>query len=269
MSCLVKASLGYLWRHPWQLVLAILGISIGVAVIVAVDLANASSRLAFLQSLDAVTGRATHQVVGGPAGVSESLYGTLRRDHGIDEIAPVIEAGAVIGERSLTLLGVDLFAEQALRNYRFAANAAEEDVPAVFSAFLAEPGSVVLSSRTAADIGIAPGDRLDIRVRGRDHSALLVATFDDGGSLAAYVLADIATTQEWLNEPGALTRLDVRLDEADVSAFEAMLPPDVRLLEAEGRTRATLEMSNAFMVNLNAMSHLALCFLFSVPQTLT
>ena len=225
MSCLVKASLGYLWRHPWQLVLAILGISIGVAVIVAVDLANASSRLAFLQSLDAVTGRATHQV---------------------------------IGERSFTLLGVDLFAEQALRNYRFAASAAGNDVPAVFRAFLAEPGSVVLSSRTAADIGIAPGDRLDIRVRGRDHSALLVATFDDGSSLAAYVLADIATTQEWLDEPGALTRLDVRLDEADVSDFEAMLPPDVRLLEAAGRTRATLEMSNAFMVNLNAMSLLAL-----------
>jgi putative ABC transport system permease protein len=258
VSCLIKASIGYLWRHPWQGVLAILGIAIGVAVIVAVDLANASSRLAFLQSLDAVTGRATHQVVGGPTGVRESLYSGLRRDHGVDEIAPVIEAGAGVGEGSFTLLGVDLFAEQGLRDYRFAAGSDGQDVPAVFTAFLTEPGSVVLSSQTARDLGIVPGDRFDVRIRGRDYSALLVATFDDGGSLAAYILTDIATAQEWLNEPDSLTRLDVRLDEGEITAFESLLPPDVRLLEAEGRTQATLDMSNAFMVNLNAMSLLAL-----------
>ena len=64
MPVLVKASLGYLWRHPWQLVLAALGICIGVAVIVAVDLANESSRQSYLQSLDSVTGQAPHQVEG-------------------------------------------------------------------------------------------------------------------------------------------------------------------------------------------------------------
>ncbi len=44
MPTLYRASFAYLWRHPWQLVLALLGICIGVAVIVAVDLANDSSR---------------------------------------------------------------------------------------------------------------------------------------------------------------------------------------------------------------------------------
>jgi putative ABC transport system permease protein len=45
-----RASFSYLLRHPWQLALALLGISVGVAVIVAVDLANASARKAFLLS---------------------------------------------------------------------------------------------------------------------------------------------------------------------------------------------------------------------------
>ena len=35
MPALYRASIGYLLRHPWQLGLALLGICIGVAVIVA------------------------------------------------------------------------------------------------------------------------------------------------------------------------------------------------------------------------------------------
>ena len=66
MPVLYRASFGYLLRHPWQLALALLGICIGVAVIVAVDLANQSAKKAFLLSMDAVTGAATHQVIGGP-----------------------------------------------------------------------------------------------------------------------------------------------------------------------------------------------------------
>ncbi len=256
MPTVLKASIAYLWRHPWQLVLAILGIAIGVAVIVAVDLANASSRIAFLNSLDSITGKATHQVAGGPAGVDETLYVELRREHGYDAIAPVIEAGAYAGDRSLTLLGVDIFAEQALRDYRFAESGS--DLPSVFTAFLVTPGSVVLSTDTAKRLGLAPGDRFEVSVRGRRHDALLAASFDDGGTLAGYMLADIATAQEWLGVAGSLTRIDVRLEADDVAAFEALLPEDVRLLDAEGRTRSTLEMSDAFMVNLNAMSLLAL-----------
>ena len=82
MPVLFRASLGYLLRHPWQLALAILGISIGVAVMVAVDLANQSSRTAFLLSMDALNGRATHQVIGGPAGLDEAAYSELSVVHG-------------------------------------------------------------------------------------------------------------------------------------------------------------------------------------------
>ena len=55
MPALYRASLGYLLRHPWQLALALLGICIGVAVIVAVDLATESSRKAFSLSMETLT----------------------------------------------------------------------------------------------------------------------------------------------------------------------------------------------------------------------
>ena len=56
----------YLTRHPWQSVLMIVGITLGVAVVVAVDLANASASRAFDLSTETVAGRATHEIVGGP-----------------------------------------------------------------------------------------------------------------------------------------------------------------------------------------------------------
>ncbi len=112
-----RASFSYLLRHPWQLALALLGIVVGVAVIVAVDLANGSARKAFLLSMDTLTGEATHQVIGGPRGVDEQVYSDLRVRHGIRSLAPVIDDTVFVGEQSLQLLGVDLFAERQVRQF--------------------------------------------------------------------------------------------------------------------------------------------------------
>ena len=102
-----RASFSYMLRHPWQLMLALLGIGIGVAVIVAVDLANASARKAFLLSMDKVTGEATHQVVGGPRGVDEAVYAKLRVEHGLRAIAPVVSGAVEVNDTLLDVLGAD------------------------------------------------------------------------------------------------------------------------------------------------------------------
>ena len=59
MSVLWAASLRHLLRHPAQLALALIGLSLGVATIIAVDIATASSQRAFELSMDAVNGTAT------------------------------------------------------------------------------------------------------------------------------------------------------------------------------------------------------------------
>jgi putative ABC transport system permease protein len=58
----------YLLRHGWQSIMMVLGISLGVAVVVAIDLANASASRAFDLSTESVTGKATHQISAGPGG---------------------------------------------------------------------------------------------------------------------------------------------------------------------------------------------------------
>lgn len=262
MTVVLKASAGFLRRHPWQLGLAVLGITAGVAVIIAVDLANGSARVAFLESLDAVTGEATHQVVGGPAGVDETFYAELRTQHGYTDLAPVVEADVAIanddGNRVLTLVGADLFAEQALRDYRFNLGDGSGSFEDLFDRFLTDPSSVVVSEQTASELGLELSESFTVVVRGREREASLVATFADSGTLGAYLLADIATAQEWLDASGRLSRIDVRLSDDAVASFTELLPEGTRLLHAAGRTRSTLEMTEAFMINLNAMSLLAL-----------
>ena len=262
MPAVWRASLGYLLRHPWQLFLSMLGVGIGVAVIVAVDLANASSRKAFLMSMDAVTGEATHQVVGGPAGVDESVYVDLRVKHGVRAIAPVVDGAVTSGDRSLQLLGVDLFAESEIRSFTGPRSDAGSDTESLFGEFLLTPGAVTMSSQLADGLGVGVGDTLVITADGRERRATLLATIDDpNGRFGDLLVTDIATAQEWLGRVGLLSRIDVRVNDGDaqaVAALEAALPESTRLLSAAGRTRATAEMSKAFMTNLTAMSLLAL-----------
>ena len=252
-----RASFSYLVRHPWQLALALLGIGIGVAVIVAVDLANSSARKAFLLSMDAIAGETTHQVIGGPRGVPEDVYVDLRVESGIRSIAPVVEGDVDVADSSMRILGVDIFAEREMR--AFTGEGSGEDI---IRGFLTQPGAVTMSESTAGKLDIKPGEGFRVHAAGRLHEATLLGTFEDeSGSLDNLLITDIATAQAWLGQEGLLTRIDVRIADGDREALqrlEAALPAGTRVLAAAGRTRATAEMSAAFMTNLTAMSLLAL-----------
>jgi putative ABC transport system permease protein len=267
MPALYRASFGFLLRHPWQLALALLGICIGVAVIVAVDLANESSRKAFLLSMDTVTGEATHQIIGGPIGVGEELYTRLRVEAGIRSIAPIVEAYAQVNDTTIQVFGVDLFAERQLRSFTFdvKSTSAETGISSesLFSSFLTEPGAVLMSQSTADTLGLQRGDAFDVSVGGKSYKAKLLGILASRKSAALdkLMVVDIAVAQTWLSQFGWLSRIDVRIPDGDRELqhkLENMLPSGTQLLNAAGRTRSLSEMSTAFMTNLTAMSLLAL-----------
>jgi putative ABC transport system permease protein len=117
---LVRIALRHLGRHPWQVGLAVLGIALGVAVAVSIDLANQSARRAFSLATEAVTGRATHQIVGGPSGLPDDLYRALKVDLGARLAAPVLSGDVAAADRpgrTFTVLGIDPFSEAPFRPY--------------------------------------------------------------------------------------------------------------------------------------------------------
>ncbi|MFH0340772.1 MAG: ABC transporter permease, partial [Chromatiales bacterium] len=113
-SILWRAGLRFLIRSPWQLGLAVLGIALGVAVVVAIDAARTSADRAFTLSTQAVVGKATHRIIGGPRGLEESLFTRLKISAAIRQAAPVLEDHVSLADypgETMQLLGIDPFSE--------------------------------------------------------------------------------------------------------------------------------------------------------------
>lgn len=259
---LIRASRRYLLGHPWQLVLALLGVALGVAVVVAVDLANQSAGRAFERSSEALSGRTTHQVLAGPGGLSEAWYAALRTEASVRQAAPVVEGVVRLADRpeqALRVLGVDVFAESAVRP-AFGALAGAEGL----GAWLAQPNRVALLASDLARHGGAIDAPLEILIGGRTqslvvHAALQPASALEVEGLRDVLMVDIATAQELFDRVGRLDRVDLVLDSAaQIEQIRSRLPADAQLVETEARNAALLEMTRAFQLNLTAFSLLAL-----------
>jgi putative ABC transport system permease protein len=257
----------YLQRHPWQLALSVLGVALGVAVVVSIDLANESAMRAFRVSMEAVSGKATHQIVSGATGLDESVYPHLRVEMGLDRIAPVVEGNlAVAGQgRLLRVLGIDPFAEAPFRS-RFGAMFETGGIP--LEAFLVEPGTGVLAASTADRLYLGPGDELKLRSGTRRETIRLIGILRAGSAreqqaLGDLLVVDVAVAQELLGLEGRLSRIDLIVPENVVEQewlerISRQLPPGATIQPAEGRTRAMASMTRAFRLNLLALSLLAL-----------
>lgn len=253
-SILTRASRRYLLRHPWNLWLSILGIGLGVAVVIAVDLANESARTAFRLSMDAVVGKASHQILAGPGGIPEQVYVELRVKQGLRRTAPLVEGSVRIGERRVTLLGIDPLAEQPFRGEFTQVGDAGLD------RLLLEPAALSLPETMAAQLGLQAGDPLELDIGGTRHTARVVALFHSENPAAqdGLAVADLSTAQELLGRIGRLDRIDLILEPDQVQAVAAGLPPGLRLVQSQSRTGSSERMTEAFHINLAAMSLLAL-----------
>jgi putative ABC transport system permease protein len=272
----------YLLRHPWQSLLMVIGVTLGVAVVVAVDLANASAARGFDLSTQAVAGRATHQLSGGPLGIDEALYARLRREGLVAQAAPVVRAAVSspqLGYRVMQLLGVDPYAEAPFRSYLGLADAGTPI--ADLTRLLTQPQTILLSQTLAAENGLALGDTITLTVAGRAapvQIAGLLAPGDEFGrrALDGLLLTDIAVAQELTGQLGRLDSIDLILPNPghtlaqDQAALAAALPPDVSLQTVQARAGAVSQMTSAFQVNLTALSLLALIVgMFLIYNTMT
>ncbi|MGZ8162820.1 MAG: ABC transporter permease, partial [Methylobacter sp.] len=113
-----KSSRNFLWQHPWQLALAIVGIALGVAVVISIDLALESSLTAFDQAGKALSGTATHRIIASDGGLDEKLYTRLRVEQGIKKLSPVVSGYVQLAEQAddgFKLIGIDPFIEKSLK----------------------------------------------------------------------------------------------------------------------------------------------------------
>lgn len=267
MKLLARSSLRYLLHHRAQLVLSVLGVALGVAVVLSIDLATRSARGAFRVSAETVSGRATHQIVADAGALDERLLVLLRTEAGVRASAPVLEGFASsprLPGQALRILGIDPFSEGPFRPFVVGGPGSVD-----IGAFVTTPGAAVLSAATAARAGVTPGDTLPVLVGGRSFGLAVVGTIDAGDDLARagladVLLVDIASAQDLLDAAGTLSHIDLLVPAADSAAMlarvRALLPPGATLTESGTRAATMAGMIDAFDVNLKALSLLALVF---------
>ena len=100
-----------LFREPVRILLTILAISLGVAVVLAIDLAGGAAAGSFRRSMETLAGENDLEVTAS-GGVPESVVGTLATLPYSIRVSPRIEDYAVIADtkKSLPLIGLDLVA---------------------------------------------------------------------------------------------------------------------------------------------------------------
>ncbi len=282
---LILANIRHFKRHPWLLILSVLGIAMGVAVVIAVDLANASALQAFERANQVIKGKTTHHIVGGPKGVDEKVYLELRLKQGVRQSTPIIEA---IGKSkdfpayTFKLIGIDRFTDGAFRNFSSSINLSDENSHngqsnrTIITRLLTEPFSLLMTKTRAQALSLNIGDSINITFGDRTQVFNLIAyipqtsvqnisgSHSQGSSvLDDLILTDISTAQESLGLIGRLSRIELIIanDEnrlSDMAKIEASLPEGSLLISVQSDNDALAEMSNAFRTNLSAMSLLAL-----------
>ncbi|MCP5133627.1 MAG: ABC transporter permease [Gammaproteobacteria bacterium] len=248
-----KALLRHPLRHPWQLGLAVLGIALGVAVVLAVDLANASARRSFDLAMQRMSGAATHRIVGGSEGVPDALYMQLRVEQGLHPAAPVVTgylSNAGRPGQLLQILGIDPFAEAPFRNVAVDLAGSSFDLRAL------------LLDSNAALLPESLGGQVTLQ-RGAQRFTLKSAGTLVGAELDGLIITDVATAQNLLGLAGRLSHIDLILQEGfpgkqQATQLRASLPPGLRLERPDERRQAIANLSASFSLNLTAMSLLAL-----------
>lgn len=274
---LIRAGIRYFLTHPVQTAVNIIGIALGVATVLAIDLANHSALRAFEISSETVAGKATHSLRSTEGNVPEKIYVDLRTQLGMQKAAPVIESFATLnsenGSLTLSLLGIDPFSEAPFRTF---ANDISVPDGSAFEYFLAQPLSCFLLRERAMDLGLDPGDALEVRVQSQVFTLTLAGYLeaeDDDLSQSALrnmLIVDISTAQHLNGMHGELSRVDLVLAEEKEKELRQWLPEGLNLESASSEAETKKKMTEAFRINLAALSLLGLVVgMFLIYQTMT
>ncbi len=236
-------------REPARTALTMLAIALGVAVVLAIDLAGDAAAGSFRSSVETLAGDADFEV-SAPGGLPASVAATVATlpyalDVGprIEDSAEVVQTGHVV-----PLIGVDMVAD---------ASANESGSPQ-------DLGDLSTTAQVwiGRDFPHAASGTLDLRINDRIVSLTIRGRLKGNTGEAAVI--DLALADRLLHRNGALDRILIRIPkgEGNLDTWEhrlrAALPSGVTLERGGARTRENRKMLEAFRWNLRVLSYIAL-----------
>ncbi|MBM3299336.1 MAG: ABC transporter permease, partial [Deltaproteobacteria bacterium] len=258
LSTLLRFNLRYYRRHRLLSVLCLLGISLGVGILVAVQLINDCALASFSSSVDFLSGAATHSIVSGYGRIEEGGFLKVWEHPKVKAASPVIEAMAETletGGEPIRFVGIDPFLDAPFRTLM-----PRERTQGQLVEFLASEVPVAyLSSALMTRFGLKPGDSLTILTAGIHYKVTILGSIAPSGIREADNLAvmDISAAQDFFGRAGYLDRIDI-IAGSDTEGLLEVLPHGLTITDANEQKSALKAMLYSFQLNLAAMSLLAL-----------
>jgi len=251
-----------LFHEPVRLGLMVLSVALGVAVVLAIDLAGNAAAGSFHTSMESLAGNSDLEVVAS-GGVPESVLATLAAQPYPLWVAPRVEDFAVDTrtQEALPLIGQDLIAEGSryVSQDAAATNSAKKTSTQELVQALEDPQSVWVSS----SLQKAPGEHLPLLMNDRVVDCVVRGVLPSSSTNERVVLMDIAGAQRALNRFGRLDRILIKLPansnlEEWQHRLSSVLPASVEVRPQGAGTEENRKMLTAFRWNLRLLSYIAL-----------
>ena len=258
----VKAMGAHIRAGRMLFVLTVLGVALGVASVLSIQIINQNALAAFEGSMQAVSGDADLSVLGRMPTLDESLYVDVIGDEGVEAAWPLYRVSVALADKErfyLEVIGFDFFASVRVPW--------EGGNPGDFSQVLAQPGWAAFTPTLADQMGWVVGDSVQV-YSGSRAVWLQVGALVDFQKLSPLaspkmVVMDIAQAQHALGRAGQVHQIDVMVKQGvDVTVvrdrLQEKLGVSVQVVTPEQRSRQTEGLISAFRLNLTALSLISL-----------
>jgi putative ABC transport system permease protein len=247
-----------LLAEPVRTALTILAIALGVAVVLAIDLAGTAAAGSFRSSMETLAGDSDLEIIAS-GGVPEGAAGTLSALPFPVRISARIEDYAieVDTQHSFPLLGLDLIAEGD--GHEDAASSFHMERPEDALKYLGQYDSIWVGQSLVHKAG----DRIKLLVNDQVREYTVRGVYPDANGNAAAVVMDLAAAQVALNRFGRVDRILVKFPptaslEEWQQRLRGALPTGVEVRPAGTGTDENRRMLAAFRWNLRLLSYIAL-----------
>jgi putative ABC transport system permease protein len=263
LSLFYQLMLRPLLEEPVRAMLTVLAVTLGVAVVLAIDLAGAAATGSFHASMETLAGDNDLEVVAS-GGVPETVVGTIATLPYFIRISARIEDSAVIRDTQQTvpLIGLDLVAEGSSdRSGAILRSSSSETLSPAQDAIehFENPDSIWVG----ASLGRKPGDTVSLLINDHVREFTVRGVYPDSNGSECAIVMDLAAAQRALNRFGRVDR--ILLKTPDVPGLEqwqqrvrAALPAGVEVRSQGTGTNENRRMLAAFRWNLRLLSYIAL-----------
>jgi len=252
-----------LLREPVRTSLTILAIALGVAVVLAIDLAGVAATGSFHSSMETLAGD-NNLEVRASGGVPENVVGTLATLPYSIRVSSRIEDYAVIAatKKSLPLIGLDLVAEGSTYVQKDSENGGVSQIESGSENVLEHLGDAD-SIWVGSSAGYKRGDHVELLINDRVGNYTVRGVYPDSNGNESAIVMDLAAAQQALTRYGRLDRILLKVPETPSledwqQRLRGALPAGVEIRPQGTGTNENRRMLAAFRWNLRLLSYISL-----------